>query len=182
MHSIWHRRQFLKAASAAILVPVTSNARAAISSVSPRASLPLFNTHTGERVTIDYRNADGTYIPDALGAINHIFRCHYNNEETHMDLATVDFLTAVYTRLEQPGEIQIISGFRSEAYNRLLAQQSSGVAKHSLHLVGKAMDIRIPKVPLKSLQEAALQLGLGGVGFYPKSDFVHIDSGRRRFW
>lgn len=181
MHSTWQRRHFLKAAAAAILVPSAPAARAALAPLQ-RAALPLFNTHTGERVTIDYRNADGTYVPDALSAINHIFRCHYNNEETHMDLATLDFLSAVYTRLEQPGEIQIISGFRSQAYNNLLARQSSGVAKHSLHLIGKAVDIRMPKVPLRSLQQAALQLGLGGVGFYPKSDFVHIDSGRRRSW
>ena len=181
MHPTWHRRRFLMAA-AAILVPATPSAFAALAPLAVRSVLPLYNTHTGERDTIDYRNADGSYIPDALGAINHIFRCHFNNEETQMDLATIDFLAAVYSKLDQPGEIQIISGFRSKAYNEKLAQQGSGVAKHSLHLIGKAVDIRMPQASLKAVQEAALQLGLGGVGFYPDSDFVHIDSGRRRFW
>ena len=187
-----HRRRFdrraiLKAAAGGAFLLLWGKAfprLAAAGAVSPcpEGRLSLFNTHTGERLSVDYRDGRGEYNPEAVSAMNRILRCHYTQQVAEMDLRVIDFLNAVDRSLGGGNDIHIVSGFRSPEYNEKLVRQGKGVARHSLHLQGKAIDFRIPKVSLPSLREAALRLQEGGVGYYPGSGFVHIDSGRFRTW
>jgi len=181
------RRTILKAAAGGAFLLLSGKAfprLAAAEAVSPRPEgrLSLFNTHTGERLSVDYRDGRGEYDPDAVSAMNRILRCHYTQQVAEMDLRVIDFLNAVDRSLGGGNEIHIVSGFRSPEYNEMLVRRGKGVARHSLHLRGKAIDFRIPKVGLSSLRKAALRLQEGGVGYYPGAGFVHIDSGRFRTW
>ena len=149
---------------------------------APLGRLALFNTHTRETLDVTFRDAAGEYDPKALAAIDHVLRCHYTGQSTRMDVGVLEFLSTVDHRLGGQREIHVISGFRSAAYNDWLVRHGDGVARHSLHLVGKAIDVRLPGVPLDAVRDVARALGAGGVGYYPASDFVHLDSGRPRFW
>lgn len=145
--------------------------------------LRLYRYRTDERLDVVFRNADGEYDPEALSAINHIMRCHYNNEETEIDIRVIEFLNALDNRIHGGGnEIQIISGYRSQEYNDRLRKRSRRVAKYSYHLTGQAIDFHIPSAKLRKVRGAALKLGYGGVGYYPRRHFIHIDSGRFRYW
>lgn len=187
-----HRKQFdrrtiLKAAAGGAFLLLSGKAlpRLASAAASPPGTegrLSLLNTHTGERFSAAYRYGGGEYDPEAVSALNRILRCHYTQEVAEMDLRVVDFLHAVDRSLGGGNEIHIISGFRSPEYNAKLVREGRGVARNSLHLQGKAIDFRIPGIRLDSLREAALRLREGGVGHYPSSGFVHIDSGRFRAW
>jgi uncharacterized protein YcbK (DUF882 family) len=148
----------------------------------PPGALSVYNTHTRERLEVTYRDASGHYDPAALEAIDHVLRCHYTGEVAHIDRQVIEIVNLVDKALGGDHEIDIISGFRSPAYNDWLIQHGHGVAKHSLHLVGKAIDLRIRGVDLDVVRRTALRLELGGVGYYPRSDFVHVDSGRVRTW
>lgn len=175
------RREFLLTAlggGAALL----SNQAWAGAAPLREARLCLYNTHTSERLDAVYRDARGVYRPDALQALNELFRCHYSGEVARMDVAVLDYLSQVSVLVGPKREIHIISGFRSPSYNALLRARSNGVAEHSLHLDGRAVDVRVPGVRLATLRDAALKLRLGGVGYYDKSNFVHLDSGRVRRW
>jgi uncharacterized protein YcbK (DUF882 family) len=153
-------------------------ARAA--AAGPR-SLSLLNLHTGERLTATYFEG-GEYVPDALAAVNHVLRDFRTGDVHPIAPGLLDLVTAVQGRLETRQTVHVISGYRSPHTNAALHQKSEGVASHSLHMVGEAMDIRIPGVELADLRDAGLGLGRGGVGFYPGSDFVHVDVGRVRRW
>ncbi|MFZ5765000.1 MAG: YcbK family protein [Thermodesulfobacteriota bacterium] len=144
--------------------------------------LRLRNTHTGERLVVTYRDRYGNYDQNALDELNWLLRCHYNNEVHPIDIRTIEFLNSLHKNIRGEHEIQVISGYRSPEYNALLRSKSRGVAKHSLHLEGKALDIRISDVRLSTLRKTALNLRMGGVGYYPKSGFLHIDSGSFRTW
>ncbi|OGU43084.1 MAG: Twin-arginine translocation pathway signal, partial [Hydrogenophilales bacterium RIFOXYA1_FULL_63_33] len=120
--------------------------------------------------------------PDALAEINHVLRDYRNDQVAAIDTRLLDLLDRVKARLGTSQPFQVISGYRSPATNHLLAERSSGVAKHSLHMEGKAIDIRIPGVALADLRKTGLALQAGGVGYYPASDFVHLDVGRVRTW
>ncbi len=144
--------------------------------------LALYNIHTDERLKVTYRDPWGEYDPQALEALDYLLRCHYTQKVKEMDISVIEFLNAVDKSLGGDNEIHIISGYRSPEYNELLIRQGHGVARHSLHLSGKAVDIYIPRVGLDTLRESAIGLGYGGVGYYPVSGFVHIDSGRFRTW
>jgi uncharacterized protein YcbK (DUF882 family) len=148
----------------------------------PEGRLSLYNIHTDEKLTVTYRKESGDYDPEALKALNWILRCHYTNIVANIDIAVIEIVNLVDKMIGRNGMIHVISGFRSKAYNQLLASEGHGVARHSLHMLGKAMDIRIPSIDLLNIRKTALDLRLGGVGYYPKSDFVHLDSGRFRFW
>lgn len=148
----------------------------------PTGRLSLYNTHSGERLRVIFRDSAGNYDLDALNALNWALRCHYTNEATEMDLNTLEFLNLVDNSLGGDNEIHIISGYRSPAYNGLLRSNGRGVARNSLHLSGKAIDIAIPGKNIASVRQAAVSLRLGGVGYYPGKGFVHIDSGNFRTW
>lgn len=179
------RRGFLRAALAgafALLGAGTSFGSMALPEELPEGRLSLYNTHNGERLSVTYRDAAGNYDLDALNALNWALRCHYTNEATEMDLNTLEFLNLVDNKLGGDNEIHIISGYRSPAYNGLLRSSGRGVARNSLHLSGKAIDIAIPGKNIASVRQTAVSLHLGGVGFYPGKGFVHIDSGSFRTW
>lgn len=178
------RRQLLKVglvASAAILSPVPLWARNSLLG-SPERSLSLLNTHTGERLKSVVYWEQGIYIPDALHEINYVLRDHRTGDVHSIDPITLDLMAAISRKVESRRSFEIISGYRSPKTNQSLRGKSSGVAKNSYHMQGKAVDLRLPGVPLKTVRKAALELRMGGVGYYPKSDFVHVDSGRVRSW
>ncbi len=179
-----NRRQVLKGGlllSLACLNPV--QALAGFSPVSfAERSLSMTNTHTGEHLKeVVYWEA-GKYIPDALEHIDHVLRDHRTDEVHPIDPMTLDLMAAISRKVGAKSPFQIISGYRSPKSNQLLRNSSQGVAKKSYHMQGKAVDLRLPGVPLKVVRKAALELRMGGVGYYPKSDFIHIDSGRVRSW
>ena len=176
------RRKFLQTALAGALAMGVGGKAFAKTARAEKGSLKLFNTHTEERLAVTFRNADGSYDVEALNALNWFLRCHFTNQQTVMDVNAIEFLNLVDNRLGGGNEIQIISGFRSPSYNSLLSNGGRHVAKHSLHLVGKAIDIAIQDVDLSTVKRTAVALQLGGVGYYPGAGFVHIDSGKFRTW
>jgi uncharacterized protein YcbK (DUF882 family) len=147
----------------------------------PGRKISLFNTHTGEKLSVKYC-AKGQYNSDALLEINHILRDFRTGETKPIDPSLLDLLHAITNKINPGSEIHIISGYRSPATNLLLAKKSGDVARHSLHMDGKAIDIRIPGCKLETLKQVALEMQAGGVGYYAKSNFVHVDTGRVRFW
>ncbi len=148
--------------------------------VRPR-SLSFYNTHTGERFESVYWS-EGYYLPGSLQEINHILRDFRTGEVREIDHSLLDLLHTLKTTTGTGEPFHIISGYRSAATNAMLRSHSDGVAAHSLHLQGKAIDIRLPRIGLRELRDLAARLGRGGVGYYPASDFVHVDVGRPRIW
>lgn len=144
-------------------------------------SISVTNIHTGEAVSATYWEA-GAYIPEALNALNHVLRDHRTGAIHAMAPNLFDLMTQLRARLDSRGVIQVISGYRSPATNAVLHARSNGVAVHSLHMDGEAMDVRIEGIDLAHLRDAAWSLQGGGVGFYPQSRFVHMDVGRVRRW
>ena len=152
-------------------------------STDPRR-VKFHNLHTDEKLDAVYWE-DGHYVPDALHAVNHVLR-DFRTGDTHMmDPGLLDLLVAVQARTETKSPFYVISGYRSPKTNALLRAEggeATGVAKKSMHLEGKAIDLRLADVQLSHLHNAALSLGGGGVGYYPTSDFVHMDVGPVRQW
>ena len=141
----------------------------------------LHNLHTGETLDAVYYE-NGRYVPDALAEAMRVLRDWRNGEEHVMDPRLFDVLHAVHGRLDAQAPFQIISGYRSPETNAMMHERSPQVAAKSQHVLGKASDIRIQGVELANLHRAALSLRAGGVGFYPVSDFVHVDVGPVRNW
>ena len=188
------RRHFLglgAAAAATALVPAQAFAAAktvaaagAGSRLAAERSLSFFHTHTTERLTAAYCTA-GDYVPAALADVNHLLRDFRANEIKPIDPALLDLLFALNGTLGTAQPFHVISGYRTPMTNSLLQERGgthSGVASHSLHMEGRAIDIRVPGVHLEQLRDAAKSLKIGGVGFYPASNFVHVDTGRVRYW
>jgi len=177
-----NRRFFLKASfvafSSLFAIPAFSDARRTL----PEGKLTLLNIHTNDKLTVKYRNASGQYDPDALKELNWILRCHYTGQALNMDPDVIEFVNLVDKRFGGRNEIHIISGYRSPEYNKRLINEGRHVVKNSLHLAGKAIDIRISGVDLCKLRDEALNMNMGGVGYYKDSNFVHLDSGRFRTW
>ena len=148
----------------------------------PEGKLSLYNINSNERLSVTYRNSFGEYCDDALQALNWLFRCHHTNETTEMDLRVVEYLNRLDNGLGGGNEIHIISGYRSPEYNQRLRNRSKGVAKDSLHMKGMAIDLAIPRIGLDRIRRSALALAAGGVGYYPRAGFVHIDAGNFRSW
>lgn len=148
----------------------------------PEGSLSLVNTHNNERLAVTYRREDGSYDVDAINALNWILRCPLTNQQTVMDVRTIEYLNLLDKKLGGGNEIHIISGYRSPSYNSLLRDNSRRVAKHSLHLSGRAIDFAMGNQSLDRVRHAAVALRMGGVGYYPRGGFVHIDSGGFRTW
>jgi uncharacterized protein YcbK (DUF882 family) len=146
-----------------------------------RRMLRLENLHTGEALETTYW-ADGAYLPDALRQIDRVLRDHRTNETHPIEPALLDLLARLRRALDTEAPFQIISGYRSPRSNAMLASRSGGVAHNSLHTKGLAIDIRVPGRRLRQVRDAALALAGGGVGYYERSDFVHVDVGRVRAW
>ncbi|MGD0586889.1 MAG: DUF882 domain-containing protein [Oryzomonas sp.] len=176
------RRAFLHTAAAGILTLGWDGLSFAKMLPAEDGSLSLYNTHTRERLSVVFRRPDGTYDTDALNALNWIMRCHVTNQQTVMDVNAIEYLNLVDKKLGGGNEIHIISGYRTPSYNSFLKSKCGRVAGHSLHLVGKAIDIAVPGIGLDKVRHTAVALRLGGVGYYPGDGFVHIDSGMFRTW
>lgn len=147
-------------------------------------ALAFNHTHTHERISVVYA-AEGAYLPAALIQLNRFLRDHYAGTVGRMDPQLFDLLHQLRARLGGTSlpPFEVISGYRSPLTNGQLRQsRGGGVAKHSLHMEGRAIDIRLPGVPLAELRDAALSLQAGGVGYYPQEQFVHVDTGRVRSW
>ncbi len=178
------RRDFLKLAAGSAIMTMAPAAFARTILLEPKEGeriLRFQNIHTGEKLSATYW-ADGHYIADEIAAIDHVLRDHRSKEVMAMDHNLYDLLYTLQQKVEKPGTFQVISGYRSPSSNAKLRSGSNGVAKRSLHMRGKAIDIRLPGVELKHLRQAALNMRAGGVGYYPKSNFIHVDTGRPRFW
>ena len=147
---------------------------------SPR-SLSLVNVNTQETLTVTYWS-DGAYHRDALNQLNHFLRDSQNNAETEMDPLLFDVLWHTMNICGFHGSVEVLSAYRSPTTNAWLASVSRGVARDSQHMNGNAMDIRFPGVPVFKIRQAARSLQMGGVGFYPRSGFVHLDTGPIRYW
>jgi uncharacterized protein YcbK (DUF882 family) len=143
--------------------------------------LCFHHTHTGEKLDVTYFES-GHYLEDALSEVNQLLRDHRSGEVYAMDTDLLDLLHAVQRRCGRDGPFEVISGYRSPATNAMLRRNTSGVAKRSLHMQGRAIDVRIPGFNTGELRRAAMELSAGGVGYYPKSAFVHLDTGRVRAW
>ena len=172
------RRRALRlglAGAVGLLVPIR---RAAAADVR---SLALRSLHTGEFVRATYWAA-GAYLRDGLTEIDRVLRDHRSNTVHPIDRRLLDVMGALRDRLETREAFEIISGYRSPATNALLVASTRGVASTSLHVAGMAVDIRVPGRPLAAVRDAAKALAAGGVGFYPDSNFVHVDVGRVRYW
>jgi uncharacterized protein YcbK (DUF882 family) len=146
----------------------------------PRA-LAFYHTHTGERLRVTYA-ANGTYVPEALAEIDNFLRDFRTGDVHRMDPQLLDILHALRVRAGGRGTYEIISAYRSPLTNEMLRDRSNGVAKRSLHMDGKAMDVRLVGAKLDRLRDEALALQAGGVGYYPQSEFIHVDTGRVRRW
>ena len=176
------RRGFIKAGAALFAAGMSGRALAVPSpTLVPERSLAFYNTHTGEQLNAVYW-ADGTYQPDGLASIYQLLRDYRTGDISPISSALLELLHQLSATLQTSQPFHVISGYRSPATNAMLAEKSDGVARHSLHMDGLAIDIRVPGRELTELRRAALSLGGGGVGFYPTSNFVHLDVGRVRTW
>ena len=181
MPNLVRRRDLLRFGAGLSLAAIAAPAWAQSLDVwEPRRAV-LDNLHTGETFNEVYY-ANGSYIPDALAEATRVMRDWRTGDEHFIDPGLFDALSAIRGRLETGAPYQIISGYRSPRTNAMLHAKSHGVAENSQHLLGKAIDIRVEGVELRHLKNAALDLGAGGVGYYPASNFVHVDTGRVRQW
>ena len=170
------RRFFLKAlVTAAVYYPL----RGVYAYQTPDRMLNMYNIHTGERLSTVYASS-GVYDPHAIDQINYFLRCHYTNEIVPIDINVIDLLCDVKDRLGGNREITIISGYRSSLYNRILRSLGRNVSRKSMHLKGRAIDFTIEGVSNRRLIGIAKSFKAGGVGKY--RDFIHIDTGKVRYW
>lgn len=191
--STWTRRGVLKAggalaaASAAGLLvrpafsrQAQTSAPAPVIETSPRR-VALLSLHTGERLDIEYFRG-GAYVPQALSAIEVCLRDYRTGDRHAIDPSLLDYLHEVARAAGVDPAFSVISGYRSPRTNAMLHERSSGVAQHSLHMEGRAIDVRVTGVDCANLAVRALDLKRGGVGYYRASDFVHLDTGAFRTW
>jgi uncharacterized protein YcbK (DUF882 family) len=176
-----NRRWLLKAALGACAALGTAPTLAHAVALAPARRLSLDNLHTGERLAAVYW-ADGAYLPDAARQIDHLLRDFRANEVHPIDPKLLDLLYALTALLPEKSPYEVISGYRSPTTNAMLHAASDGVAAHSLHTQGMAIDVRVPGTVLARLRDQAKSLHGGGVGYYARSDFVHVDVGRVRYW
>jgi uncharacterized protein YcbK (DUF882 family) len=154
---------------------------------NPRANaaggtrIAFLNLHTNEHLDIEYFR-DGEYVADALARIEHVLRDFRNGEVHAIDPALMDYLVEVAAKLDKEARFSVISGYRSPETNEKLHERSSGVAQHSLHMQGRAIDVRMAGVDCADLASGAENLRRGGVGYYRASNFVHLDTGAFRTW
>ncbi|HEC28676.1 MAG TPA: DUF882 domain-containing protein [Gammaproteobacteria bacterium] len=176
----FNRREFLKTGiglSAGLFMPEAF----ALPTRLPERTLSFYNTHTGEKCTATYW-ADGHYVTDEIRKIEWILRDHREGKTHNMDQNLMDLLVVLRHQIDSRRPFHIISGYRTPRTNEMLYRTTSGVDKHSYHMQGRAIDIRLPGFDTRKLRQAARSLKAGGVGYYPHSNFIHIDTGRVRFW
>jgi uncharacterized protein YcbK (DUF882 family) len=175
------RRGFIQSVGLVCSAAATMGVRAAIANTANVRWVSFVHTHTGEKLTARYWK-DGEYQPDVLQQVNHVLRDFRTNEVHDIDPALLDVLFDLRTKVGSERAFHVISAYRSPKTNEMLRHSSNGVAEHSMHLLGKAIDIRLESFSTARLAEAARSLRRGGVGYYAASDFVHVDTGRVRYW
>lgn len=174
-----NRRAFFGSVAAFAAAGIAKSARS--QGTSPPRVVRLNNLHTNEAIEAAYWE-NGAYVPDALNAVNSVLRDFRSGDVHPIDPQLLDHLVAVSFFMDAKPHFEVISGYRSPATNAMLHAESGQVAAHSLHMEGRAIDVRLVDWNILELQQAALNLGFGGVGFYPYSDFVHLDTGSPRTW
>jgi len=168
------------ALAASALVPLSPALQASVTK-RPELSVSLHNLHTNEKLSTVFWS-DGHYNPESLSEINWLLRDHRTGEVKFIDPRLLSILYLANLKIGNSRAIHVISGYRSPKTNQMLAKLSSGVATNSYHMRGRAIDMRIPGVQTTQLRDIGVHLGVGGVGYYPTSDFVHLDTGPKRQW
>ncbi|MDH4193948.1 MAG: DUF882 domain-containing protein [Nitrospirota bacterium] len=183
-HELWSRRFFLKSSLVGMLV-LSSRLmfpESASAASFPEGQLRLYNAHTDERLRVTYRKRSGRYDQEALKDINYLLRCHHSKKVCQMDVQLLEYVNQVEKLVGRGQEIHIYSAYRSPSYNNLLVRLGRGAAPNSLHTSGQAVDFAIPGVRLSRIRRAAVKLRLGGVGYYGRRGFIHLDTGPVRYW
>ena len=176
------RRRFLQGSAGLAAVGLLPLPQPAQASALAERALSLVHTHTRERIELVYAVAD-TYVDNALGSLNRFLRDHYSGDVGRIDPRLFDLLHQVRQLVGSDRPYEVISGYRCPATNSTLRNtRGGGVAQHSLHMEGRAIDVRLPGIALADLRDAAVSLKAGGVGFYAGQQFIHIDTGRVRQW
>jgi uncharacterized protein YcbK (DUF882 family) len=180
------RRGFLKhgllfSAALGFWTPALAMANETAAAPVKGRTLHFVNVHTDEKFSGEYWY-DGEYLPDAFGEIKTVLRDFRNNQKFPIDPRLMDILFVLQHRLRNTTPFNVFSGYRSPTTNAMLRETTNGVARGSLHMQGQAIDVDLPGTHLSSLEKAAIHLKSGGVGYYPASDFVHVDTGRVRNW
>jgi uncharacterized protein YcbK (DUF882 family) len=166
------------AAGSGLVLPWADSAAAA---GPPARQLKFYNLHTGESLSALYWE-QGHYLAEGLAEIDHVLRDFRTGDVHPIDPYLLDLLHGLRLAMAYDGPVHVISGYRSPKTNAMLAQRSGKVAKNSYHVKGMAIDLRLPGRRLEDVREMAVRLGGGGVGFYPDSEFVHMDTGPVRAW
>jgi uncharacterized protein YcbK (DUF882 family) len=175
-HGLQSRRRFIGTLAAGVACALPSLAHA-----FGQRTLSFVHTHTGESLTVTYFR-DGQYQPAMLARVAFVLRDFRSGDVHQIDPMLLDALHDLQLLNQHDKPYEVISAFRSKATNASLRRQSHGVAEHSMHIEGKAIDLRVSGASTKKLRDLAISMNRGGVGYYPASDFVHIDTGRLRTW
>jgi uncharacterized protein YcbK (DUF882 family) len=175
------RRHFLLGGIATLAAALFPAPALATLGAPRERSLALYNIHTGESLTAPYWRG-GAYLRDALQEFDYLLRDYRTGDVETIDPALLDLLFSLHRRLDSRAPIHVISGYRSPATNAALRSQGHGVARHSLHMEGLAVDLELPDRDLQAVHGAAVALRGGGVGYYPESGFIHVDVGPVRYW
>ncbi len=181
---LWSRRVLLKTALAGVMLLGSRLAGpdSATAHTRPEGRLRLYNVNTKERLVVKYRNLAGEYNQEALNALNHFLRCPHSNQICEMDLQLLESVNHIEKLVGKGKEIRVYSAYRSPSYNNLLINQGHGAAPKSFHTTGQAVDFSIPGVRLSQVRRAAFKLKRGGVGYYRRQGFIHLDTGPVRYW
>ena len=178
------RRSFLKTSllgtmviGSQLIFPHTASANA-----HSQAKLRLYNVNTKERLLVTFRNGAGQYDKKALNDLNYFLRCSHSNQTCEMDIQLLEVLNEIEKQVGKGHEIRIYSAYRSPSYNNLLVRLGRGAAPKSLHTTGQAIDFSISGVHLSKVRRAAFNLKRGGVGYYRRQGFIHLDTGPIRYW
>lgn len=179
------RRDVIKsglwAAAGTLLMPSVAEAAALKMPKNGSYDIQFSNAHTGESFSGTYR-VGNKYLPDAFEEINYVLRDFRANEVFPIDPRVIDIIYMVHRKTGRSQPLEILSGYRSPKTNNMLRHASSGVARNSMHLSGQAIDFRMAGVSTRGLRDIAAGFKVGGVGYYPRSDFVHVDTGKVRIW
>jgi len=177
----FERRQFLAGSLATLGGLGAGRTLASAPAAAPSSSLVFYHIHTGERLSLAYRD-NGRLVDEALHAVNYFLRDFRTGDIKTIDVDLLDTLSYLYDRFGRVGRYEIISGYRTPRTNNALRHITTGVAEHSLHMDGRAIDVRLVGIETDHLRAAAIDMSRGGVGYYPDSNFVHLDTGAVRRW
>ena len=181
---VFQRRSFLKfglAGIAAAMVPLISAGTAQASNNYATWKIAFRHSHTGESFSGVYR-VGNKYLPEAFERLSYVMRDFRTNEVFPMDPRVIDILSVIHRKMDATAPYETLSGYRSPRTNSMLRHETSGVANNSFHMYGQAVDVRIPGYSTGNIRKIARSLQAGGVGYYPRSNFVHVDTGKVRTW